>query len=81
MNIFTFSCLQGNAGPAGSKGALGAKGAKVTLTLFLLFLQRYIFSPLHLVQPLSFFFFALTQGEIGDTGSDGSDGKAGENVS
>ena len=42
MNTFTFSCLQGNAGPAGSKGALGAKGAKVTLTLFLLFLQHYI---------------------------------------
>ena len=59
LNIFTFSCLQGNAGPAGSKGALGAKGAKVTLTLFWLFLQHYIFSPLYLLQPLSILYTLL----------------------
>ena len=64
MNILTFSCLQGNAGPAGSKGALGAKGAKVTLTSFLIFLQRYIFSPLHLLQPLSFLFSFFHRGKL-----------------
>ena len=64
MNIFTFSCLQGNAGPAGSKGALGAKGAKVTLTLFWLFSQRFISYPLYLLQPLSILYTLLHRGKL-----------------